>query len=131
MGNKNSVKHNPLLEGVDGYSLVKRKDPQKEAEEKANRYMTSQGHVDLLFEMLSPHVPDSVANIIFLFELSLPREAHANEIRIKEREDLFSLDKEKLASLQFGDEIILLSAKCSRQWIYTYSQEKRQFILEE
>lgn len=146
MGNKNSGEHRRLSEGVEGAGkdntlslmqkerqdvLLERRVSKAKETGKAERYKSSQGHIDLLFEMLSPHVPDEVINVIFLFELSLPRKEHANEIKIKEHKDIYSLSKEQLSSLQFGDEVILLSLKSSRQWIYTYSQEKRQFVLED
>lgn len=127
MGNKNSGEHHRVFGSV-GSVLKKRFNSDAD---KAEEYNSPQGHVDLLFEMLNPHIPDSVVNIIFLFELSLPRDKRANEIKIKEYKDIFTLDKKKLGSLQFGDVIVRLGLGCARQWIFAYSSQKKQFVLDE
>ena len=110
-------------------------------EDSREKWKKPQGHVDLLFEMLSPHVPDAITNVIFLFELSLPRDENAHMIKL-EGEDVSSLSESQFSSLQFGDTVIKPSyttsptsnaryIKILRQWMFTYSLEKRKFLLQE
>src|SRR5579883_3208897 len=115
MGNWNTAHAEPMDEDSSNPLLPMEVDPPEDLSKEAKEWKEPQGHVRLLFGLLRPHVPDAIVNVIFLFELSLPRDENAHVIQIEgdAEGDISSLEDSQLSSLQFGDMVVKTSRTTS------------------